>query len=173
MQAHGICIQKGVGFLSPGMAEPVGPRSCWGRCHGSPRPVDLQEQAGIYDRGNAGGRLRHCQRGRSWKRVGGNELQKAESVAIDPIDHKILYVGTWRLGYKSSDFGTTWIRVDNGMPLDSDVFSIAIDYRNPSIVYSSACSAYIVRQIWHGIGQGSGFSPIDLRFARRLFISIR
>ena len=78
--------------------------------------------------------------GRNWKKVGGNILQKAESVAMDPMDPKIVYVGTWRLGYKSSDFGKTWIRVDNGMPLDSDLFSIAIDARNPSVLYSSACS---------------------------------
>jgi photosystem II stability/assembly factor-like uncharacterized protein len=78
--------------------------------------------------------------GQSWNRVGGDELQKAESVAIDPVDPRILYVGTWRLGYKSSDFGKTWIRLENGMPLDSDVFSIAIDAGNPNTVYSSACS---------------------------------
>lgn len=78
--------------------------------------------------------------GRSWKRVGGYELQKAESVAIDPLDYRILYVGTWRLGYKSSDFGKSWRLMEQGMPLDSDVFSIAVDARNSSTVYSSACS---------------------------------
>ncbi len=78
--------------------------------------------------------------GRSWKRVGGRDLEKAESVAIDPTDHRFLYVGTWRLGYKSSDFGKTWIRVDNGMPLDSDLFSISINSSNPEIIYASACS---------------------------------
>lgn len=78
--------------------------------------------------------------GRSWRRVGGETLQKAESVAIDPIDPRILYVGTWRLGYKSTDSGKTWTLMNAGMPLDSDVFSIAVDSGNPSIVYSSACS---------------------------------
>jgi photosystem II stability/assembly factor-like uncharacterized protein len=78
--------------------------------------------------------------GRTWRRSNDDALQKAESVAIDPGDHRILYVGTWRLGYKSSDFGKTWTRVDKGVPLDSDVFSIAIDVRNPAVLYSSACS---------------------------------
>jgi photosystem II stability/assembly factor-like uncharacterized protein len=82
--------------------------------------------------------------GRSWKKVGGHELERAESVAIDPVDPRYLYVGTWRLGYRSSDFGKTWFCVDKGMPLDSDVFSIAINARNPAVVYSSACSgAYL------------------------------
>jgi photosystem II stability/assembly factor-like uncharacterized protein len=78
--------------------------------------------------------------GRNWKKVGGIDLQKAESVAIDPVDCHVLYVGTWRLGYKSSDFGKTWTLVDKGMPLDSDVFSISISIKNPEIIYSSACS---------------------------------
>lgn len=78
--------------------------------------------------------------GRSWRQVGGKLLEKAESVAIDPIDDRILYVGTWRLGYRSNDFGKTWKLLESGMPLDSDVFSIVIDKRNPAVVYSSACS---------------------------------
>jgi photosystem II stability/assembly factor-like uncharacterized protein len=78
--------------------------------------------------------------GRNWTKVGGNELQKAESVAIDPVNPEVLYVGTWRLAYKSTNFGKTWDRIASGMPLDSDVFSIAIDRRNPEIVYASACS---------------------------------
>lgn len=78
--------------------------------------------------------------GRSWRRVGGGDIQKAESAAIDPDDYRNLYVGTWRLGYRSGDFGKTWTLVSKGMPLDSDLFSISIDARNPNIVYSSACS---------------------------------
>jgi photosystem II stability/assembly factor-like uncharacterized protein len=78
--------------------------------------------------------------GGHWRRVGGEDLQKAESVAIDPVDPRILYVGTWRLLYKSTDSGKTWARMEAGMPLDSDVFSIAIDPNNPDTVFSSACS---------------------------------
>jgi photosystem II stability/assembly factor-like uncharacterized protein len=78
--------------------------------------------------------------GHEWKKVGGDELQKSRSVAIDPSDYRFLYVGTWRLAYKSEDFGKTWRRLDKGMPLDSDVFSIAISSQNSRVVYSSACS---------------------------------
>ena len=91
--------------------------------------------------------------GRVWQNVGGMELQKAESVAIDPVDYRFLYVGTWRLSYRSSDFGKTWKRVERGMPLDSDVFSINISRQHPEIVYSSACSGvYLSRnraQSWN------------------------
>ncbi len=78
--------------------------------------------------------------GRNWKMVGGRDLQKAESVAVDPEDCSTLYVGTWRLAYKSTDFGKTWKLIDRGMPLDSDVFSIAITRKKTDFVYASACS---------------------------------
>ena len=68
-------------------------------------------------------------------------MEKAHSVAIDPNDSKILYVGTWRLAYKSVDFGKTWVRlIDRGMVLDSDVMSFSINSKNPEEIYSSACS---------------------------------
>ncbi len=78
--------------------------------------------------------------GRTWKQAGRSVFQKAESVAIDPADCRILYVGTWRLGYKSTDFGKTWNLMAKGMPVDSDLFSISINPQNPEIIYSSACS---------------------------------
>jgi photosystem II stability/assembly factor-like uncharacterized protein len=103
--------------------------------------------------------------GRIWKRVGGRELEKAESVAIDPVDPRFLYVGTWRLSYRSSDFGRTWSLVDKGMPLDSDVFSIAIDARNPSVIYSSACSG-----VYFSVNRAQSWTRMKLlpdRFAIR------
>ena len=78
--------------------------------------------------------------GSKWRNVGGDKLQKAESVAIDPVEPQKLYVGTWRLSYWSSDFGKTWKLSRTGMPLDSDVFSLSIHPQNPAIVYASACS---------------------------------
>jgi len=78
--------------------------------------------------------------GSDWRKAGGRTLLKAESIAVDPVDCNVLYVGTWRLGYRSSDFGETWKLLDKGMPLDSDIFSIALDPRNPEIVYAGACS---------------------------------
>ncbi|MCL2877152.1 MAG: hypothetical protein FWF13_00035 [Acidobacteria bacterium] len=78
--------------------------------------------------------------GAEWSGVGGNLLTKAHSVAVDPIDPDILYVGTWRLGYVSRDMGKSWTLVEKGMPLDSDIFSMTIRPDNPSVVFGSACS---------------------------------
>ena len=78
--------------------------------------------------------------GVEWTGVGGDLLTKAHSVAIDPVDPNILYVGTWRLGYVSRDTGKSWTLVEKGMPLDSDIFSMVIRPDNPSVVFGSACS---------------------------------
>ena len=78
--------------------------------------------------------------GVEWRGVGGDLLTKAHSVAIDPVNPNILYVGTWRLGYVSRDMGKSWTLVEKGMPLDSDIFSITIRPDKPSMVFGSACS---------------------------------
>ena len=78
--------------------------------------------------------------GAEWSDVGAGLLTKAHSVAIDPFDPNILYVGTWRLGYVSRDMGKSWTLIEKGMPLDSDIFSITVNPDNPSIVFGSACS---------------------------------
>ena len=79
--------------------------------------------------------------GVEWSSVGGGQVTKANSVAIDPVNPNILYVGTWRLGYVSRDMGKSWTRIeDKGMPLDSDIFSMVIRPDNPAIVFASACS---------------------------------
>ena len=78
--------------------------------------------------------------GVEWSGVGENLLTKAHSVAVDPINPNILYVGTWRLGYVSRDMGKSWTLIEKGMPLDSDIFSMTIRPDKPSVVFSSACS---------------------------------
>jgi photosystem II stability/assembly factor-like uncharacterized protein len=107
--------------------------------------------------------------GKTWKKVGGVDLKKAESVAIDPKDSNILYVGTWRLAYKSVDFGKTWVCLSNrGMVLDSDVFSIAINSKNPEEIYSSACSG-----VYRSTNKAQTWARMRLlpdRFAIRTYI---
>lgn len=85
-------------------------------------------------------------RGNSWKRitpVNDPELRGFHSVAIDPRDVNIIYVGTNHLPWKTLDGGETWKRAgskETGMIDDSDIFAIHIDESNPDIVLMSACS---------------------------------
>jgi photosystem II stability/assembly factor-like uncharacterized protein len=68
------------------------------------------------------------------------EIKNIESVAIDPMDPDTIYAGTFHLPWKTEDGGRNWHSIQQGMLLDSDVFSIIIDPNRPTMVYVSACS---------------------------------
>ena len=78
-----------------------------------------------------------------WRRispVGHPELRNVESVAVDPVDPRIIYVGTWHLPWKTTDGGLTWKPVPVGMIEDSDVFTLTLDRRDPLRIVATACS---------------------------------
>lgn len=85
-------------------------------------------------------------RGKTWERItpaNDPELKGFHSVAIDPRDAKIIYVGTHHLPWKTTDAGKSWklaASKERGMIDDSDIFAIHIDQSNPDIVLMSACS---------------------------------
>ena len=81
--------------------------------------------------------------GATWTRISPEnhaEIKNIESVAIDPVDPDTIYAGTFHLPWKTEDGGRTWHGIQQGMLLDSDVFSIIIDPKMPTMVYLSACS---------------------------------
>jgi photosystem II stability/assembly factor-like uncharacterized protein len=74
-----------------------------------------------------------------WTRIsiGGPEIK---ALAVDPTNSNILYAGTSRGFYKSTDGGKTLF-----MPYESsigapDVYSVAIDPKNPNTIYAGALS---------------------------------
>jgi len=89
---------------------------------------------GVYRSRNAGD---------SWERIspeGHEEIRNLDSVAIDPRNPDIIYIGTFHLPWKTTDGGRRWFPIHDGMIDDSDVFSIVIDRTNPRRIYASACS---------------------------------
>jgi photosystem II stability/assembly factor-like uncharacterized protein len=81
--------------------------------------------------------------GDNWERISPEnhaEIKNIESVAIDPVNPDVIYVGTWHLPWKTNDGGKTWHNIKKGVIDDSDVFSIIIDPSDPSVVFASACS---------------------------------
>ncbi|MGH9769943.1 MAG: WD40/YVTN/BNR-like repeat-containing protein, partial [Blastocatellia bacterium] len=85
-------------------------------------------------------------RGQTWERItpaNDPELKGFHSVAIDPRDADMIYVGTHHLPWKTTDAGKTWKLAgskEKGMIDDSDIFAIHIDESNPDTVLMSACS---------------------------------
>lgn len=80
--------------------------------------------------------------GRTWDRItrGYRSLYNVESLAFDPLDSNTLYVGTWRLGWKTPNLGKKWVPMHQGMYFDSDMFSLLVNPARPSLLYASACT---------------------------------
>ncbi|MFZ3214863.1 MAG: hypothetical protein WA192_02280 [Candidatus Acidiferrales bacterium] len=81
--------------------------------------------------------------GETWQRItpaGDSELRNFDSLAMDPRDSRIIYVGTFHLPWKTVDGGKTWVPIHAGMIDDSDVLSLALDSQDPERVFASACS---------------------------------
>jgi len=50
-----------------------------------------------------------------------------------------MYVGTWRQGIRTDDGGASWKLINNGMVLDTDMFSILINPADPDNLWVSTC----------------------------------
>jgi len=97
----------------------------------------------VWVAGTRSGVFRSVDDARSWQRITGAddpELQNIDSLAIDPTNAEIIYVGTYHLPRKTLDGGQTWSSIASGMIDDSDVMSLHIDAKNPRRIFSSACS---------------------------------
>jgi photosystem II stability/assembly factor-like uncharacterized protein len=81
--------------------------------------------------------------GATWRRItpaDDAELHNVDSIAIDPKDAKVIYVGTFHLPWKTMDAGAHWVSIHSGMIDDSDVFSLVVDRQRPARIFASACS---------------------------------
>ena len=93
--------------------------------------------------------------GAHWRRISppeNQEIHEVESIAIDPVNPKTIYAGTWHLPWKTTDGGTTWSPMTQGIITDSDVFSIIVDPKMPTNLYLSACSG-----IYKSVDGGASF----------------
>jgi photosystem II stability/assembly factor-like uncharacterized protein len=108
--------------------------------------VQSSKDANVLAAAARNGIYRSLDRGKTWDRLtpaNDPELMGFHSVAIDPRDVDLIYVGTHHLPWKTTDGGRTWKRAgskETGMIDDSDIMAIHIDESNPDIVLMSACS---------------------------------
>ncbi|HJZ68146.1 MAG TPA: YCF48-related protein, partial [Blastocatellia bacterium] len=92
------------------------------------------------------GVFRSTDAGKKWERispVGDKEIRNIESVAVDPRETNIIYIGTWHLPWKTTDGGASWKQTGYksiGMLDDSDIFGITVSPNTPDVVYINACS---------------------------------
>jgi photosystem II stability/assembly factor-like uncharacterized protein len=93
--------------------------------------------------GTRSGVFRSADGARTWQRIspeGDTEMRNVDSLAIDPHDAQIIYVGTYHLPWKTVDAGKHWTAVATGMIDDSDVMSLRVDATSPARIFASACS---------------------------------
>ncbi|OFV93424.1 MAG: hypothetical protein A3H28_16430 [Acidobacteria bacterium RIFCSPLOWO2_02_FULL_61_28] len=93
--------------------------------------------------GSLDGVFRSDDAGEHWRRVsplGHAEIRNLESVAIDPRNPDIVYIGTWHLPWKTANGGKTWTQIHKGIIDDSDVFSLVVNPSEPNNLYIGACS---------------------------------
>ena len=101
----------------------------------------------MYDRRKQGfGVYKSTDSGNTWKQIN-NGLEKTTlnimSITVHPENPDIAYIGTLNSGiYKTIDGGENWVVINNGLKA-LEVRSLAIDPKNPEIVYA-------------GLGEGVG-----------------
>lgn len=87
------------------------------------------------------GLFRSNDRGETWHKVVSSTMPVfIDSIAVDPKDINLIYLGTTYRAYKTTDGGANWRLIKNGMIDDSDVFAIDIDPRDNNHIIASACS---------------------------------
>jgi photosystem II stability/assembly factor-like uncharacterized protein len=84
--------------------------------------------SGVYRSDDGGG---------TWTKI--SDQINVESLAIDPRSRDRIYVGTWRQGIRTDDGGATWKSINTGMVLDTDMFSITMDAKDPDSLWVSTC----------------------------------
>src|SRR5260221_8815144 len=87
--------------------------------------------------GGLTGVYRSTDDGATWTKI--SEQINVESLALDPRSHDRIYVGTWRQGTRTDDGGKNWELINNGMVLDTDMFSITMAADHPDNIWVSTC----------------------------------
>lgn len=87
--------------------------------------------------GGLTGVYRSADGGETWTKI--SDQINVESLALDPRNHDRIFVGTWRQGWRSDDGGANWKHIAQGMVLDTDMFSITVDEKNPDNMWVATC----------------------------------
>ena len=96
--------------------------------------------------------------GETWKTISAadnTDMQPAVSVAFDPENADLIYVGTPRLPWKTTDGGQNWNLIAEGMSTDSDIITVRVDSTKPSRVFIGACSGF-----WRSNNRGELWSKM-------------
>jgi photosystem II stability/assembly factor-like uncharacterized protein len=105
--------------------------------------------------------LRSTNAGQDWEKIptdGYPDIRNINSLAVDPRNNEVIYVGTNHLPWKSVDGGKVWKQngaAGLGMLDDSDIMGITVNQNDPKLVYVNACSG-----IYRSVNAGEKWAKI-------------
>ncbi len=110
--------------------------------------VDPRTPRIVWAAGTDGwGVKRSLDAGRTWGTATADpRIGHATSIAVDPSDSTVLYVGSASGVWASRDGGATWHRRTDGMS-DPRVFALAVNPRSPHSVYAGGFGGRVYRSI--------------------------
>ncbi len=94
-----------------------------------------------------------------WVRTNGPEAAGSVSeIVFNPVDSTVLYAGTNRGLYKTTDDGENWFELVNGIPTDSTIGAVAVDQSDPYFVY-----ARTEETLYRTTDAGNSWSACDIQ----------
>lgn len=94
----------------------------------------------------------------AWESLGPDSPADVYSLAVDPGDSEVVYAGTsWGGVYRSSDGGTTWAPMRDGLPRRIDDLEIAPD--QPTTLYASG--GYESEGLFRTTDAGTSWQPTE------------
>src|SRR3989338_6020338 len=111
--------------------------------------------------GSGHGVFKSTDYGNIWKEINsGLETAEINTIALDPNDSNIIYLGTDDDGiYKSTDGGTSWAKLTiSGLPQKYGVGDIVVDPRDSSSVYFSKDGGKTWKQFNEGLNHKGVFA---------------
>jgi len=129
--------------------------------------VDPSNSNNIYIGANRG-LFKSIDRGTTWSRsnAGLSDLS-AVSIAIDPKNPSIVYVGTFESNvYKSTDGGATWNKVATGLTTVQRIVQVVVDPVNSNNIYVASVDQGIIKSTDGGVNWSSlnlSSTPVSLQ----------
>ena len=106
--------------------------------------------AGLAPGGSFGGTLyRSSDGGNTWSEVPTLDGISVFDIEFAPAPENTTYLGTQDSVRKSTDGGLSWVTLNLGIGANDQVFDVAIDPSDPSI-------------LWAGIADAAGFQPVNV-----------
>lgn len=106
------------------------------------------DSPGTFFAATFNGFLKSTDNGITWEKFGkGLEGLHLRTLAIDPLNPEVIYIGTYNSGmFKSTDQGASWTK----LKVEGDIRAIVIDPKNPEVIYVASYQRGVVVSLDRG-----------------------